>query len=69
MGTLGALVLKHDAGPFRCGTGFTDEQRAHIWANRESLMGRMAKIKHFEIGVKDLPRFPVFLGFRAEEDM
>jgi len=29
----------------------------------------MAKIKHFEIGVKDLPRFPVFLGFRAEEDM
>lgn len=69
MGTLGALVLKHDAGPFRCGTGFTDEQRAQIWANRESLMGRMAKIKHFEIGVKDLPRFPVFLGFRAEEDM
>lgn len=69
MGTLGALVLKHSAGDFRCGTGFTDEQRAQIWANRESLMGRMAKIKHFEIGVKDLPRFPVFLGFRAEEDM
>ena len=69
MDTLGALVLKHDAGPFRCGTGFTDEQRAQIWANRESLTGRMAKIKHFEIGVKDLPRFPVFLGFRAEEDM
>jgi DNA ligase-1 len=69
MDTLGALVLKHDAGPFRCGTGFTDEQRAQIWANRESLMGRMAKIKHFKIGVKDLPRFPVFLDFRAKEDM
>ena len=69
MDTLGALILKHDAGPFRCGTGFTDEQRAQIWANRESLTGRMAKIKHFEIGVKDLPRFPVFLDFRAKEDM
>jgi DNA ligase-1 len=69
MGTLGALVLKHSAGDFRCGTGFTDEQRAQIWASRESLMGRMAKIKHFEIGVKDLPRFPVFLDFRAKEDM
>ena len=68
-GTLGALILKHDAGPFRCGTGFTDEQRAQIWANRESLMGRMAKIKHFEVGVKTLPRFPVFLDFRAKEDM
>lgn len=69
MGTLGALVLKHDAGSFGCGTGFTDEQRAYIWANRESLMGRMAKIKHFEVGVKKLPRFPVFLDFRAKEDM
>jgi DNA ligase-1 len=69
MGTLGALVLKHSAGDFRCGTGFTDEQRAQIWANRESLTGSMAKVKHFEIGVKDLPRFPVFLGFRAQEDM
>ena len=68
-GTLGALVLKHDAGPFRCGTGFTDEQRAHIWANRESLLGRMAKINSFEVGVKTLPRFPVFLDFRAKEDM
>ena len=69
MDTLGALVLKHDAGPFRCGTGFTDEQRAQIWANRESLTGRMAKIKHFEVGIKTLPRFPVFLDFRAKEDM
>lgn len=68
-GTLGALVLKHSAGHFRCGTGFTDEQRAQIWADRDKLVGSLAKIKHFEIGVKDLPRFPVFLGFRAEEDM
>jgi DNA ligase-1 len=69
-GVLGALVLRHpEAGVFRCGTGFTAADRAEIWANRNSYLGRMAKIKHFEIGVKDLPRFPVWLGFRAEEDM
>lgn len=67
---LGALVLRHpEAGEFRCGTGFAAADRAEIWANRSSYLGRLAKIKHFEIGVKDLPRFPVFLGFRAEEDM
>jgi DNA ligase-1 len=67
---LGALVLRSQlAGEFRCGTGFTEEMRAEIWANRSRYLGRMAKIKHFEIGVKDLPRFPVFLGWRAEEDM
>lgn len=69
-GVLGALVLRHpEAGEFRCGTGFTAADRAEIWANRSGYLGRMAKIKHFEIGVKDLPRFPVFLGFRAQEDM
>ncbi len=33
------------------------------------LRGRIAKYKHFPVGEKDLPRFPVFLGFRDESDM
>lgn len=69
-GVLGALVVLHpEAGEFRCGTGFSASDRAEIWANRGSYLGRMAKIKHFEIGVKDKPRFPVWLGFRALEEM
>ena len=68
--TLGALVLRHpEAGEFRCGTGFTAEMRAEIWTNRDTHLGRLAKIKHFEIGVKTLPRFPVFLGWREEIDL
>ena len=68
--TLGALVLRHpEAGEFRCGTGFTAEMRAEIWTNRDAHLGRLAKIKHFEIGVKTLPRFPVFLGWREEIDL
>lgn len=66
---LGALVLEHPDGTFTCGTGFTDEMRRDIWASRDDYLGRWAKIKHFEIGVKTLPRFPVFLGWRSLEDM
>ena len=67
---LGALVLETSDGQrFNCGTGFDDTLRAEIWRNRDTYVGRMAKIKSFLIGVKDLPRFPVFLGFRAAEDM
>lgn len=69
-GDLGALVLETDDGQqFNCGTGFDDATRAAIWANREHYLGRLAKVKSFLIGVKDLPRFPVFLGFRDERDL
>lgn len=68
--TLGALILRAaDGTTFNCGTGFTDEQRDEIWKNRHSLGGKFAKIKSFEIGVVQKPRFPVFLGFRSEEDI
>lgn len=62
-GDLGALVLETgDGQQFNCGTGFDDSLRAEIWANKDAYLGRMAKIKSFLIGVKDLPRFPVYIG-------
>ena len=67
---LGALVLETaDGQKFNCGTGFDDALRAEIWANKDTYLGRMVKVKSFLIGVKDLPRFPVFLGFRDEGDI
>ena len=67
---LGALVLETEDGQrFQCGTGFTDTLRAEIWAQRDAYLGKFAKVKHFEIGVKSLPRFPVFLGMRDAVDM
>lgn len=68
-GDLGALVLKYEGGTFNCGTGFDDAQRKAIWDNRDQHLGRFAKIKSFLIGVKDAPRFPVFLGFRDPIDL
>lgn len=67
---------------FRCGTGFNAAQRAALWAEWQasshpsrrheaglSIIGRLAKIKSFPIGVKDKPRHPVFLGWRHEGDL
>ena len=69
-GDLGALVLETPDGQrFNCGTGFTDELRAAIWRDRDRHLGSWAKVKSFPIGVKDLPRFPVFLGFRDPIDL
>lgn len=73
VGVLGGLELRALNGPcagqeFRCGTGFNDGQRLALWQAR-NLLGRTAKIKSFPVGVKDAPRFPVFLGWRDAEDM
>ena len=69
-GDLGALVLETaDGQKFNCGTGFDDALRAEIWANQCTYLGRMAKVKSFLIGVKDLPRFPVFISLRDEGDI
>ncbi|HQG29101.1 MAG TPA: ATP-dependent DNA ligase, partial [Candidatus Ozemobacteraceae bacterium] len=69
-GDLGALILTTEDGlEFNCGTGFDNATRREIWDNRDQYMGQFAKIKSFLIGVKDKPRFPVFLGFRDASDM
>lgn len=54
---------------FDIGTGFTQEERQDFWNNRENLLGRLVKFKYFDIGVKDTPRHPVFLGIREPDDM
>jgi len=70
-GTLGKLILRRlsDDCEFGCGAGLTDALRAEVWANREAYLGRTAKIKSQPYGEKDAPRLPVFLGWRASEDV
>jgi DNA ligase-1 len=33
------------------------------------VLGRISRYKHFEVGVKDKPRFPIHTGFRDARDM
>ena len=68
-GDLGAIVCKTADGlEFNCGSGFDDAQRREIWDNKDKYLGKMAKVKSFLIGVKDKPRFPIFLGIRDPID-
>lgn len=64
---LGNLIVRTEAGiEFSIGTGFTENQRSDLWNCRENLIGQVIKYKYQEVGVKDKPRFPVFLSFRPE---
>lgn len=49
------------------GTGFDDQMRMDLW--KDPPIGKTVKFKFFTGGVKDKPRFPVFLGFRDADDM
>lgn len=69
--TLGTIVVEDRVSKvqFKIGTGFDANLRKQIWDDRDNYMGKLVKYKYFEIGEKDKPRFPVFLGFRHENDM
>ena len=72
MNTLGSLVCRDIPSNqlVDIGTGFSQEQRKQIWDNQDEFKKQIVKYKHFaEAGVKNAPRFPVFIGFRHLEDM
>lgn len=60
--TLGVLVC----GNVRVGTGvgLTDKLRKEIWNNPTKYIGKTITIKYKPHGQKDLPRSPIFVGFR-----
>src|SRR5574343_1029977 len=67
---LGALKLVTPEGnEFSCGSGFDAETRLQLWKERDTLVGRLAKVKYFEQGNYDVPRFPIFLSFRELDDL
>lgn len=70
MNTLGALKVKDvETGiVFHIGSGFTDAERDEIWNHKKKYKGKIASYQHFEVGKKDLPRFPTWRGLRPEFD-
>ncbi len=69
-GTLGGLILRNSEGfEFSCGSGLNDALRDEIWKNKSKYLGKLVKYKFMSKGRKDLPRHPVFMGFRDETDL
>lgn len=69
MNMLGALVVLWQGQLLRLGTGFTNEERCTVWNNKDKYRGMLAKFKYLKTGMKDLPRHPVFLGWRHAADV
>lgn len=67
--TLGALSVQDTKTQvkFEIGTGFDQATRDELWSDPP--IGKLVKYKYFAGGVKDKPRFPVFLGFRDKKDL
>jgi DNA ligase-1 len=74
-GTLGKLIVREigntpwKGSEFGIGTGFDAQQRQQIWDNRASYLGKIVTYKYQPHGMKDLPRLPVWKGFRSLKDM
>ena len=69
-GTLGGFILRNSEGlEFSCGSGLNDSLRDEIWKNQSKYLGKLVKYKYMSKGIKELPRHPVFIGFRDETDL
>ena len=68
LGSIKVVDIKTDI-MFHIGTGLNDTLRKEIWDKQDEYLGKIVKYKHFESGKLELPRFPVFLGFRDETDL
>lgn len=51
------------------GEGLTADLRKEIWDNRDKYLGKMIVYKYQVHGVKDLPRLPIWKGFRDPRDL
>lgn len=64
--TLGALVCEYRGVSFKIGTGFDQATRKKIWDNRGKYIGQLVTFKFQELSKYNVPRFPVFKGWRTD---
>lgn len=65
----GEVILKKDS-PIIVSAGTMDQfEREIYFKNPSRILNKIGKFKMFPKGVKDKPRFPVFLSIRSEKDM
>lgn len=65
-GTLGKLILRTQWGDLPVGSGLDDALRDKIWASQGKYLGKVVTFKFQAHGMKDMPRAPIFKGFRSD---
>lgn len=74
-GTLGSLICSFDGDKYlkpceiTLGTGFTKEERKHIWENQSEYLGKIVTFKYFPTPGYEKPRHLSFKGFRDKTDI
>ena len=69
-GTVGTFVVEYKNDIIDVAPGqFTHTELEHIFNNQAHYIGRYLKFRFFGHGIKDKPRFPRAVGFRAESDL
>lgn len=75
-GLLGSFIMEipeghplFKAGTFDCNGKMDIPTRKKYFENPKLFMEQFGKVEHRPYGIKDAPRFPVFLGLRSEMDM
>ena len=71
--TLGSVTLLTKEGKeFQASAAFSDEQKKELWDNRELYTGvdcgYIATVKYQGLSTDNIPRFPILIGFRYEDD-
>jgi len=69
MGEILVRDLKNPQWEFCIGSGFDFTLRQQMWIVAAKQIGRIVKYKYLPHGMVDVPRHPVFMGFRHKEDM
>ncbi len=69
--TLGGIVVRdlQTGVVFGIGSGLDDSIRKEIWLHQQKYLGKVVRYKYQQAGMKDKPRFPIFMGFRHENDI
>jgi len=64
---MGALVCEDEEGnQFSVGSGMTDDNRYNLWTQKDSIIGKMVKVKYQHLTAKNkVPRFPIFLDIKG----
>jgi len=73
-GMLGSFRVQAINGPFKgvvfnIGSGFDDSFRSMVWNNKDKFLRSTLTYKYQKTGSKLAPRFPIFRGMRAKDDI
>ena len=65
-GKLGAVKINYNGVIVKVGSGFSDEEREQVWADKDDFIGRMIEVRYQEVTPDGSLRFPTFACFRND---